>query len=174
VVTNYEELIYSASRHNTLVDYWVVLDPPALVDGVGEVHGVELRAPDADPVREAGAAYLGSSFEELSQPGIVSFTRRELVAPRFVRGDANSDSKVNLVDVTTILNHIFRRQSLPCRKAADTNDDARVNLVDAIALITTLFGQEELPLPPFPGCGEDPTADGLTCEVQGPCSENPD
>jgi hypothetical protein len=169
VVTNYEELIYSASRHNTLVDYWVVLDPPALVNGVGEVHGVELRAPDADPVREAGAAYLGSSFEELSQPGIVSFTRRELVAPRFVRGDANSDSKVNLVDVTTILDHIFRRQSLPCRKAADTNDDARVNLVDAIALITTLFGQEELPLPPFPACGEDPTADGLTCDAEEAC-----
>ena len=35
-VTDYFELVYSASRHNTLVDYWVILKPPVVLEGVAK------------------------------------------------------------------------------------------------------------------------------------------
>ena len=164
-VTTYTELIYSASRHNTLVDYWVILSPPVTVAGIGQVHAIELKAPEVEPRRDTSAAYLGADFERLASPHVVRFERRLISEQRFVRGDVSADGRINLVDVTTHLDYLFRHGPLPCRKTADANDDARVNLIDAVTLLGAIFGRE-MGLPaPFPTCGEDPTVDGLSCET---------
>ena len=44
-----------------------------------------------------------------------------------------------------------------------TNDDGLVDISDAIYLLTSLFSMGPDPEPPFPGCGGDPTGDGLDC-----------
>jgi hypothetical protein len=167
VVTEYAKLVYSASRHNTEVDYWVLLDPPVSVAGVGEVHAVELRAPEPERRPEAGASYLGGNLEELASVPVTSFQREVLPGARFLRGDTSGDAELNVVDALALLAHLFRRDAIPCQKAADTNDDGRLNIVDAVAVVAAIFGRGETPGAPFPLCGEDPTADGLSCDT--PC-----
>jgi hypothetical protein len=168
-VTDYFELVYSAARHNTLVDYWIYLDPPVVLDGTA-VHIVELQTPDPAQRRPAGrAAYLDGSFEAIGRLGVSDFSRQRK-AVRFRRGDANADRTINLVDVLAVLDHLFQHgRSLSCVKAGDTNDDGRLNLVDAITLVAQLFGRRhELP-EPFAECGTDPSADALRCESTPSC-----
>jgi hypothetical protein len=83
----------------------------------------------------------------------------------FIRGDSNTDGKVNVSDPITTLNFLFL--GLPgtsCLDAADANDDGLVDISDAVAVLQRLFlGGGPLPEPTrVPG--PDPTADGLICE----------
>ena len=169
VVTDYFDLVYSALRHNQPADYWVVLDPPVEVDNVGEVHAVELKAP-TERLRPVGsAAYLGADFEVLAIRELREFRRQELDRARFLRGDVDADGHLTVRDPIVLVEALFRRGPLGCRKSADADDDGRVNLVDAIAVVTQLFGQRQ-PLPvPFPTCGEDPTPDALDCRDLPSC-----
>jgi hypothetical protein len=173
VVSDYEKLVYSAFRHNTEVGYWVVVSPPLALEGVGEVHAIELLAPEAERDREASAAYLGADFVVLKAVGVAHFTRDPLVEPEFVRGDTSGDGEFDVLDAITLLGHIFRRETVGCSKAGDTNDDGRLNLLDAIMIVSGLFGRGDLPVAPFPGCGQDPTADTLTCSEAPPCVSGP-
>jgi hypothetical protein len=94
-------------------------------------------------------------------------------APQFRRGDANSDSGVDISDASSILAFLFLGASTPtCLDAFDADDDADVNLTDAIFLLNFLFlGGRVVPAPGYMGCGPDPTADELTaCEYGGACS----
>jgi hypothetical protein len=169
-VTDYFELVYSASRHNTLVDYWVHLDPPVVFDGVGVIHAVELKSPDPEHRRPVGqAAYLDGSFQVLHTLGLSGFSRQQR-AFRFRRGDANADGAINIVDVLVVLGHVFQRgENLSCGKAGDTDDDGRLNIVDAITIAALLFGRRAGLPEPFATCGSDPTQDGLTCHTAPPC-----
>jgi hypothetical protein len=54
--------------------------------------------------------------------------------------------------------------SPPCWKSADADDSAGLSLTDAVYLLSFLFLNGAAPPAPFPGCGVDPTADGLGCE----------
>lgn len=84
----------------------------------------------------------------------------------FLRGDANSDGRVNLTDatrVTLFFNGIRRPE---CDDAADANDDGRVDLSDAVMILSFLFlaGPGILP-EPAGSPGRDPSDDdGLCCE----------
>lgn len=89
----------------------------------------------------------------------------------FSRGDPNIDEAVNLNDVFTILNFLFRDASLRCMKAGDTNDDGEVDISDAVTLLVYLFLDGEVPSAPFGACGADPTGDGLTCRSFFPCQQ---
>jgi hypothetical protein len=90
----------------------------------------------------------------------------------FRRGDTNGDGRFNVSDPIVLLNHIYREEpaSLPCRKAADANDDGSIDLSDAIYGLLHLFLGRRPPPAPFPGCGTDPTEDGLSCAVYAGCS----
>ncbi|MEM7232261.1 MAG: hypothetical protein AAF517_08810 [Planctomycetota bacterium] len=83
----------------------------------------------------------------------------------FLRGDANVDGKVDLSDVITILDHLFRSaEALRCERAADTDDNDVMNLTDAVYLAQYLFLEGPGLADPGPtDCGFDPTPGVLTC-----------
>ncbi|MEM7165355.1 MAG: FG-GAP-like repeat-containing protein [Planctomycetota bacterium] len=88
----------------------------------------------------------------------------------FVRGDANGDGAINLVDAVVILQSRFGGPPLVCEDTGDINDNGAVNIADAIHLLSYLFNSNNPPAAPFPVSGVDPTADSLAC----PGSSAPD
>ena len=92
---------------------------------------------------------------------------------RFIRGNPNDDSKVDLADPIWIANELFRQgPPTECQDAADANDDGMVDSSDVVFLLAYLFGYNPgggslvagaQPPAPFPGCGTDPTEDELVC-----------
>jgi len=81
---------------------------------------------------------------------------------KFIRGDVNGDSTVNVSDVIYLLNMLFPTPNFFCMDAADCNDDGALNVIDATFLLEHLFPIPSLP-PPYPECGYDPTDDNLNC-----------
>ena len=113
---------------------------------------------------------------------MVRFTERT----PFVRGDANADGRINIIDPVFILNYLFRNGQEPvCLDAADVDDSASVGstrfpitLHDAISLLRWLFLGDRPPLAPSPlsadaivlSCGfEARERDGLDCEAYWLC-----
>lgn len=88
----------------------------------------------------------------------------------FLRGDADSDLSVELTDAILVLNYLFLAGRAPaCIDSADIDDNSAVDLSDAIYVLNYLFLGGRLPPAPFPGCGEDSSADELTCESYPDC-----
>ena len=82
----------------------------------------------------------------------------------FLRGDANSDSLVNLADSISILEYLFSGGSpSSCQSSMDVNDSGTINIADAINLLAYLFSGGPPPELPFPTSGIDPTPDSLPC-----------
>jgi hypothetical protein len=78
---------------------------------------------------------------------------------------------VGMEDATFILKYLYvpGHPDPTCRDAADANDDGIPLLSDAIYLLRHLYVPgAPAPPTPFPGCGSDPTADGLDC-ISHPC-----
>ncbi len=76
----------------------------------------------------------------------------------FIRGDANSDWKVNMSDATFILEYLFRGGRPPeMINAADVNDDEKIDIADPIYLLGYLFLGKPAPPAPFPTAGYEPT-----------------
>lgn len=90
---------------------------------------------------------------------------------KFIRGDADGNTLVEMGDAMYILRYKFVPGTPPpaCMDAADANDDGRVESSDAIYILRYKFIPGSPPLfPPFPDCGSDPTLDRLGCE-EHPC-----
>ena len=82
----------------------------------------------------------------------------------FIRGDADLDGSVDIVDPLVILNSLFAGVASPCADSDDANDDGGVNISDVIYILEFLFGRGQSPRPPFPDPGIDTTDDDLACE----------
>lgn len=170
--SDYWDLVYAAGNHNTKVRYWVVLDDPVAVDGLGRpVHAVELVAPDdffPDLVPEGN--YLDENFELLGRRAVARFEKERAPDDLFRRGDVNADGEVNLTDAVSLLLHLFQGGvEPPCGKAADADDTGELNLTDGVTILLHLFaGRGSLP-EPFRDCGSDPTDDKLECAGFAPC-----
>jgi hypothetical protein len=84
---------------------------------------------------------------------------------RFIRGDVNADGRTDVSDAVFVLVHLFVDGALvpPCEKSADVNDSGAIDLADASYLLDYLFRRGPRPPAPFTTCGEDATADGLSC-----------
>jgi hypothetical protein len=55
-------------------------------------------------------------------------------------GDLSWDENVDIVDVISLINYLFRNGQQPCPlKAADVNCDQQVGLVDVVYLINYIF-----------------------------------
>jgi hypothetical protein len=95
---------------------------------------------------------------------IADAVRFELIASvaTFLRGDANTDQKVDISDAVAVLNYLFLGGVSPqCLDAADTDDSGDLNLTDAVYLLMHLFLGGDPPPSPFPDPGPDPTPDAL-------------
>ncbi len=93
---------------------------------------------------------------------------------RFLRGDSNSDGKVDISDAVHVFAHLFLGdEALACSDAADTNDDGSLDISDGISALSWLFAAGSVPPAPGPtDCGEDPTGDvlGACTEGEGFCA----
>ncbi|MCA8960512.1 MAG: hypothetical protein KDC38_08365 [Planctomycetes bacterium] len=87
----------------------------------------------------------------------------------FTRGDVNGDGLFDIGDAVAGLDHLFGGATLACDDALDANDDGGKDIGDAVSILATLFSGGSPPPAPFPDCGEDPTADALTCDVYDAC-----
>ncbi len=83
--------------------------------------------------------------------------------PKFIRGDINNSSTVDIADVLMILRNLFFGEAVLCEDACDINNDSSINLADPIQLLSYLFNGGESPAPPFPDCGIDSIDDSLKC-----------
>jgi len=98
------------------------------------------------------------------------------ILPQFKRCDANTDGKVDLADVISILAYFYEDGDLPCMDAADCNDDGEITVHDWRFLLYKLFGEHIPPelstvgcLPLPARCGVDTTFDLLGCETYDAC-----
>ena len=91
--------------------------------------------------------------------------------PTFKRGDTNQDGGFNIADEVFLLAALFSGGApCDCADSCDQNDDGGVNIADAIFGLAALFSGGPAPSDPGPSvCGEDPTADSLTCDTYNGC-----
>jgi hypothetical protein len=89
----------------------------------------------------------------------------------FIRGDANADMGILMDDAIFTLKALYvpGAPQPSCMDAGDTDDNGTMEMSDAIYTLKHLYVPgSPAPLPPFPGCGVDPTDDQLDC-VDHPC-----
>jgi hypothetical protein len=88
------------------------------------------------------------------------------------RGDANGDMELGMADALMTLRWMYvpGSEEPSCMDAADTDDDGEVGMGDATMTLQYLYVPDSPEPPaPFPGCGADPTQDGLDCGTH-PCN----
>ena len=57
-----------------------------------------------------------------------------------MRGDANTDNWLNLLDVIYVINYLYKGGSAPASpEAADANFDGGINLMDATYLVNYFY-----------------------------------
>ena len=94
--------------------------------------------------------------------------------PRFHRGDANGDGRLDITDPIAVLLHLFGGMQLACIEAANADDDSKVDITDAIRLLMFLFATAEAPPhpgPPTSPCGHDRTwsTPFISCSTYDAC-----
>lgn len=88
----------------------------------------------------------------------------------FRRADVNADGLITLTDAVTTFTYLLAMNELICTDAADFNDDGAVDVVDVVASLHYMFlAGGTPPAPPYPGCGSDPSPDGLSCDTFPTC-----
>ena len=92
---------------------------------------------------------------------------------RYVRGDVNDDSRIDISDAVSLLNYLFQGGAAPpCTDAGDANDSGgeSPDISDAVHILSWLF--QGAPSSSLTGtCGEDPpsASDTMTCESFSGC-----
>ena len=95
----------------------------------------------------------------------------------FHRGDANTDTRLNIADAVFIAHHLFRGGAAStCAETEDADNNGKVNISDAILILSHLFKGGLPPAAPGPvgeACGLDPDPDGtagaLGCTLYPGC-----
>ena len=87
--------------------------------------------------------------------------------PRFIRGDTDDSSRINVTDAVVLFLALFAGlvPDFDCLDARDVDDDGSRSLTDGIVLLDWLFRQGPVLPPPSPNCGTDLTEDDLDCAV---------
>jgi hypothetical protein len=81
----------------------------------------------------------------------------------FIRGDANSNRRLNVADAVIALRVLFNGLPATCPDALDADDNGILEITDPLAVLGYLFAGGPVPAAPFPAFGEDPTSDALGC-----------
>jgi hypothetical protein len=100
-----------------------------------------------------------------------AFSQGEPVCIPYLRGDANSDARVDIADPIAMLQHTFLGMgTIGCQRAADANGDATAaDISDAIFVLLWSFAGGQPPAQPFPECGVSDVEEILGCETSPPC-----
>jgi hypothetical protein len=75
---------------------------------------------------------------------------------RFLRGDCNDDTGIDIADAICILQLLFGGITVPasdCLAVANSNGDATNDVSDAVYLLRHLFTAQASPPEPYPSCG---------------------
>jgi hypothetical protein len=105
---------------------------------------------DSLTYRTVGFSITGDLSDPYGQPVPLRTHSGELAIWWSVPGDVNNDSLVNVGDVVSLLNYLYRNGSDPCvMEAADPNADCKADVGDVVYLINYLFREGS---PPSPGC----------------------
>ncbi len=140
-----EELVPAGSAMNFWGPELAALDS----DGDGRTNGEELLDPAG--MWTPGDPHPGDAAE-VTNPG----------GNLYIRGDANTDTRVNIADGIYVLEVLFSGASLSdCPDALDADATGNLNLADAVFLINFLFSGGPPPSAPYPDCG---AAHRLGCE----------
>ena len=88
----------------------------------------------------------------------------------FLRGDADGDHKLTLLDVVYQLEEITQpTSSLECADAYDFDDSGHLDVMDAVGLIGWLYLGHPAPSGENPICGPDLTDDEWFCDRRFSC-----
>ncbi len=80
-----------------------------------------------------------------------------LPQPKFIRGDANHDGRVNVADAMMIMMTLADASTATsCPESLDVNPDGQVDLADAIDLLTHVYLGGPAPDAPYPECNSMP------------------
>ena len=130
------------------------------VDLDGELTALDMDAFNAVVADPAAATYAARVAADANLDGQVddNDTCAVMVAlglsNGFVRGDANTDTAVNLSDALAMLNVLFLGGQPPVLAAAlDANADSQFGLVDPLYVLNYLFSGGTAPAAPFPLAG---------------------
>lgn len=124
-----------------------------------EVRGIEPLVPSNDPTAFPLQLEFDTPTASLTMEPIIAFST-------FSRGDCNDDGFFDIGDGIQLLSILFGGASDPaCEKACDSNDDGAMDIGDGIFILAALFGSGPLPSSPHPTCGDDPSADNLSCHA---------
>ncbi len=97
---------------------------------------------------------------------LIALTPGLAPSQEFIRGDANGDGNIAILDAINSLQFLFVQGATPpCLDALDIDDDGSLAIIDPILLLHFLFLSGPAPADPFPACGMDPTADSLDCAI---------
>lgn len=153
---------FFATGGDTLT-YWMY--PPATMTfGAGALPLDGINSLDRD-----GTTGLNSPTNFAGVTGTVDASGGTGGPQTFVRADANQNGAVEIADGISILAFLFQSEPTSCQSALDANDDGGIDISDAISVLSYLFSGGPAPSDPFPPCGEDPTADALTCSAFAAC-----
>lgn len=138
---------------------------PGVSYNTNSARGLECDGPGGASADEFEISADRRRIEFTMAAGSETDDIRVLVAlpDQFVRGDANRDASINLVDAVHTLTYLFASGPATCEDALDTNDDGTINLVDVVFLLAHLFNGGPAPISPYPESGYDTSPDALNC-----------
>lgn len=157
----YEDKVLPPGRDQRIAGILVDVSPGA---GTGTSTRIELRNGVGNPPLNNIFTVDGFTvMPVLGDGGVISLPHLSFPPPRFfTRGDATGDGKVNMSDVVSLLDYLFKGGDEPdCHDAADATDDGLIDISDALYELEFLFKSGSYLPPPFPEPGFDPTDDAL-------------
>lgn len=109
-----------------------------LITGItGKAYTVENLTAGGVFFYKVKALYTDGSESEWSNTQMVTLTEN---THNFQPGDLNHDGKLNIADVTALINALLT-QIVPCQTCADVNHDGIINIADVTVLINRLLTQ---------------------------------
>jgi hypothetical protein len=86
--------------------------------------------------------------------------------PKFLRGDANMDTLLDVGDGLRILRNLYDGLAVDCLDALDANDSGVIEMVDATIVLNHIFLSGPAPAAPYPVIAADPTrSDPIDCAL---------
>ena len=146
----------------------------AEVDG-GAICGDSFSIDFCDGINGNGMVDINNmaviEYQSIQNFTLIGADYEIIPVPAFLRGDCNTDTKVDLADAATVIATEFQGYDALCLDACDSNDDGIINLADSVYLLNFLFSFGNPTPDPGPySSGVDPSEDALDCALPAACN----